>query len=253
MKSFTDFLKTQFDSNIELREKRPNIFQLIAPLFHEDGDIVEIFLEWCTSDNKLVRISDYGLTLMRLSYTYDIDTPNKKRIFNQILRENGIENDDGNLYILTKPDSIYPAILQFAQVVGKVTNMSYFKREVIRSLFYEMLSEFVDDGLKKYYPQRQFLPIPERDEYEVDYKLEVGKRPLYLFGVKDVTKARLVTISCLEFMRAQIPFRSVAILEDSEILGRKDRDRLTSAVDKQFPTLDDLKENGIKYFDREAA
>jgi hypothetical protein len=36
-----------------------------------------------------------------------------------------------------------------------------------------------------------------------------GPRPLFLFGVKDNNKARLATISCLEFQRRRIPFKGV--------------------------------------------
>ena len=41
------------------------------------------------------------MTLMRLSYTYDINTDTKRRIFESILINNGVENDNGNLYLDT--------------------------------------------------------------------------------------------------------------------------------------------------------
>ena len=37
------------------------------------------------------------------------------------------------------------------------------------------------------------------DQYEVDFQFNIGSRPIFLFGVKDDDKARLATISCLEF------------------------------------------------------
>jgi hypothetical protein len=215
--------------------------------------MLDIYLKELANGGNLIRICDYGMTLMRLSYSYDIDTPNKEKIFKRILLENGVCFDQGNIYIDAKPEEIYPRVMQFSQVVAKISNMSYFKREVIKSLFYELLDEFVEESLQKYNPQRGILPIAERDELEVDYKLEVGKKPFYMFGVKDRDKARIVTISCLEFIRGGLPFRSIAVLEDSDNLGRKDRDRLTNAIDKQFPTLDDFRESGIPYLKREAA
>jgi hypothetical protein len=38
-------LRTEFNSHIAFREKRPGIIQVFAPLFHEDGDMVDIFLD----------------------------------------------------------------------------------------------------------------------------------------------------------------------------------------------------------------
>jgi hypothetical protein len=167
--------------------------------------MVDIFLDEARNGTSKLRISDHGMTLMRLTYSYDLDTPNKQRIFSRILAENRIQEADGRLYIEADPEALYPAILQFAQTVAKVSSMQYFKREVIQSLFYEQLDEFIQEHLAAYNPRPGVLPIPDHDEYEVDYQFDVGPRPLYLFGVKEKDKARLVTISCLEFQRRRLP------------------------------------------------
>ena len=102
-------------------------------------------------------------------------------------------------------------------------------------------------------PRRKALPIPEHDEYEVDYQFDIGARPIFLFGVKDNDKARLATISCLELQRRRIPFKGVMVHQDFDSgITRKDRTRITSASDKQFPSLDDFRENGPQFFEREA-
>ncbi len=251
---YLERLRAQFNDRVELREKRPEIYQLIAPLFHEDGDMVDIFLEKGKRSSDTVRICDHGMTLMRLSYSFDINTPNKERIFQTILSENRIEEDNGNLFVEAKHENIYPTLLQFAQTVAKITNMQLFKREVIQSLFYEMLEEFINTSLSKYNPYPKTYPIPDRDDLEVDFQFDLQKdRPVYLFGVRDNAKARLTTISCLEFQRAKIPYRSFTVHEDFENLSRKDRNRITSAADKQFPSLDDFKENAEQVFEREVA
>ena len=249
-----ELLKQQFNGHVAFRERRPGVVQVMAPLFHEDGDMVDIFLDEPRNGTNKLRVGDHGMTLMRLTYSYDLDTPNKQRIFNRILAENRILEADGRLYIETQPDGLYPAILQFAQTVAKVSSMAYFKREVIQSLFYEQLDEFIEERLAGYNPRPGALPIAGHDEYEVDYQFDVGPRPLYLFGVKDSDKARLVTISCLEFLRRRLPFKSVMVHQDFESgIGKKDRVRITSAADKQFPSLDDFRENGLAFFERERA
>jgi Domain of unknown function DUF1828 len=253
-----DFLKPHFNGHVAFRERRPGVVQVLAPLFHEDGDMLDIFVDLPDADApsngaRRVRVSDYGMTLMRLSYSYDLDTPNKERVFHRMLAENRIQEQDGNLFLEADLTGLYPAILQFAQGVAKVSSMQYFKREVIASLFYEQLAEFIEERLGAYRPRSKVLPIAEHDEYEVDYELSAGPRPIYLFGVKDDNKARLAAISCKEFQLKSLPFRSVMVHPDFDALTKKDRARIMSAGDKLFPSLDDFRENGPAWFEREAA
>ena len=252
MESYLHKLKKQFNDKIEFREKRAGVKQLIAPFFHEDGDMIDIFITESPSAPGKIRICDYGLTLMHLSYTYDIDTPNKERILDNIISENGLQREDGNIFVDVAPDMMYPYIFQFSQTVGKVSSMQYFKREVIRSLFYEQLTEFIEINLTDYKPKAKVYPIPTRDDLEVDFSFNCANKPIYLFGIRDEAKARIVTISCLEFQKSNLPFRSMAVHEDMETLPKKDKQRITSAVDKHFFDLEDFKKNGRSYLDREA-
>jgi len=246
-------LKQQFNNHIDFREKRKGINQLIGPFYHEDGDMMDIFITESPSEPGKIRLCDYGMTLMHLSYDYDIDTPNKEAILDRIIHEQGLQRDDGNIYVDVTEDLLYQYIFQFSQTIAKVSSMQYFKREILRSLFYEQLAEFIEANLPMYKPSRKVLPIPARDDLEVDFELELNKKKLYLFGIKDETKARLATISCLEFQKAKLPFKSIAVHENFETLPRKDRTRLTSAVDKQFTDLADFKQNAAQYLDREAS
>jgi hypothetical protein len=250
-----DILNQQFNAQVSLQEKRPGVQQLYAPLFHEDGDMMDIYLDiprnFEANGKKTIRISDHGMTIMRLSYSFEIDTTNKERIFNRILAENGVQEENGAIILDTPVESLYPAILQFAQAISKASNMRFFKREVLVSLFDEMLAEFITEKLSHYNPKSQVYPIPNRDDLEVDWEFRPNGVPLYLFGVKDTAKARLTAISCLEFQLAKLSYKGIAVHEDFSRLGRKDATRLTSACDKQFTNLDDFKHNAIQYFERE--
>jgi hypothetical protein len=249
-----DLLRHEFNGRVAFRERRPGVVQVLAPLFHEDGDMVDIFLDLAADGNGKVRISDHGLTLMRLSFNLELETETRQRIFSRILSENRVQEQDGRLFMEADPDRLYPAVLQFAQTIAKVSSMQYYRREVIQSLFYELLEQFIEEKLAEYSPRPRTLPVPDHDEYEVDFQFDIGRRPLFLFGVKDNAKARLVTISCLEFQRRRIPFKSVAVHEDFESgISRKDRLRITSACDKQFTSLEDFQQNGPLYFARESA
>lgn len=248
---FINNLKQQFSNYFSLKEKRENIFQVYAPLYHSDGDMMDIFLTELPNSN-LIRISDYGLTLMRLSYSFDIDTPNKEKIFYKILAENSIQNENGNLFIDVKPQYVYHGLMQFAQAISKITNMRLYKREVIHSLFFEMLEEFIMTNLQKYNPQKKFYPLQDHEEYEVDYCFNHRRRPIYLFGVNNSANARLATISCQKFIAEKLNFSSLIVLESLDVLGKKDQARLMSAADKQFPSLEDFQKHAVEYIERES-
>ncbi len=245
-------LREQFHHRIEIIEKRSGIYQLIVPFYHEDGDMIELYIDSEKSGNGTIRLTDFGMSTMRLSYSYDIDTENKEKIFHKMLSENGLQEESGTIVLNAPNELLYPSILQFVQGIAKICSMRYFKREVIESLFYEMLDEFVVEKLVKYKPQKSVLPIEKRDDLEVDYQFQPNGKPLYLFAVKDSAKARIATISCLEFQRADLNFESIVVHEDFEKLPRKDRVRLTNASDKQFTSLDDFKQNAVQYLERVA-
>lgn len=249
MDEILEHIKTSFNNKINIREKRPNIYQLILPIYHEDGDMIDIFIERIGEEKY--RLCDFGMTLMRLSYSYEIDTDNKEKILQKILLENHLSEENGNIYFETKTENLYSDILHVCQSYMKIGSMRYFKREVIESLFYEMLDEFIMTDLLEYHPKKNILPISDRDDLEADYELRPNGRPMYLFGVRDKLKARLVTISCLEYQKEQLDFRSLIIHEDFEKLPKKDVSRLTNACDKQFTDLDNFKKTAISYLERE--
>ena len=58
----------------ELYERRPGDYQLILPILHEDGDMLEIYLQESPTGSKMVRICDFGHALMRLSYNFEVST-----------------------------------------------------------------------------------------------------------------------------------------------------------------------------------
>jgi len=245
-----DRLRRQFNDRVAIHERRPGVFQVILPMFHPDGDLYELFLE--DKDQDHCSITDLGLTLMRLSYAYDLDTDTKKVIFNKILSEGGAREDKGAIVLDSELDSLYASILQYIKIVTQVSTMQLYRREVVRSLFYENLEDYIATDLARFSVTRNITPIESRPELEVDYVFE-ATRPLFVFGIKDGAKARLATIACLEFERQAIPFRSVAVHDNFEGLTGTDRSLITNSMDKQFTDLEDFKSRAIPYFEREIA
>ena len=81
-----DRAKTGFD----IYERRPEKYQLIVPICHEDGDMVDIYLQDSPKGENYIRICDFGMAVMRLSYTYEINTDSRQRIFDSILINRGV-------------------------------------------------------------------------------------------------------------------------------------------------------------------
>ncbi|MDE3237151.1 MAG: DUF1828 domain-containing protein [Bacteroidota bacterium] len=249
MEEILSYIKSDFNGRVAIKEKRPGIYQLLLPIYHEDGDMVDLFIK--KKDNNQYILCDFGLTLQRLSYTYDIDTENKESILQRILIENNLSEEQGSICFDTKPETIYTDIMHITQAYAKIGSMRFFKREIIENLFYEMLDEFIVKELQEFKPKKKVMPIPNRDDLEADYSFSPNGHPIYLFGVKDVAKARLATISCLEYRMQKLNFRGWVVNEDFEKLPKKDRSRLTNTIDKQFTSFDEFKTNAREFLERE--
>lgn len=239
-------LRGAFGKNSGLEQVQANVYRLYAPFFHEDGDMYSIYLE--VRDNGII-IRDFGNTLMRVSYTFDISTPKKQSILHNIVKSNLGELDDGELLIHTNTNDAEEAIYQYAQLVAKVSNIEILSRETIKSMFYDYLNEFVMTQLREYEVKKHVFPTSDH-ELEVDYEIP-GSKPIYLFGVNGDAKASKAVISCLTFQKQNLPFRSVIVHEDLNALTGFNRRQITNVADKQFYTLSDFQEQGKSYLDRE--
>lgn len=138
--SLREALKNSLTHNLDIYERRPGNYQLVIPILHEDGDMVDMYIQESPLGNEYVRICDYGLTLMRLSYSFNVSTPTRRQILDSILINNGVKNDSGNLCMEAPIHLLYESILQFAGCVQKVCNMRYWSKEIVRSTFYDDVS-----------------------------------------------------------------------------------------------------------------
>ena len=80
-------LQDQFGRLVSVEEVEPHILRIYAPLFHEDGDMMSMYLDTSAGDDGLA-LRDFGNALMRVSYTFDIDTENKRNVLNAIVKSN---------------------------------------------------------------------------------------------------------------------------------------------------------------------
>jgi Domain of unknown function DUF1828 len=120
---YRHLLIESFCQNVSTQEKSSGITKLSIPVFHDDGDMMDIFLQ--DVGQGKIRISDEGLTLIRLSRDFDMDIDNKNNKFLQILLENKVQNEGGNLFIDVDPDALYAGVMHFSQVIRKISSLSF--------------------------------------------------------------------------------------------------------------------------------
>ena len=250
--SIRESLHHKLAEGFEVYERRPGNYQLVIPILHEDGDMVDVYLQDSPLGDEYVRICDFGMTLMRLSYTFDITTSTRQQILDSILINNNVRNNDGDLYLDAPFRLLYESILQFVGCTQKVCNMRYWSREVVRSAFYDDLEDYVTVELKQFAPVADQTPLPHYP-ISVDWSLTYNSRSFYVFGVRGNDKAKNVAIALLEFQKERVPFISLVVHEDMEDLGAKEALYLTRNADRQYPVLDDFREKAIADIQRIAA
>ncbi len=237
-----------------VQEKRPGVFQLIAPIFHEDGDMVNIYLE--KQDSGRVKISDYGMSLMRLSYLFDIDSDKKRKILEEIIINRGARLEDGNILLSVSEDNLFSGIMNYAQLVSEVCNMDILTREIVSNLFYEYLGESIEAIQKE--TSLQYIKdyeVKGHPDIHIDYAF-LGNgvaRPVYLFGVKDTNKAQQTAINCLNMKLEKIPHKSVCVFEDIDKVSSFARNALINASGKVYSHLKIFMDDGADYLVQELA
>lgn len=242
-------LATAFHDNFRLDEIRPNTYQVFLPAYYPDGDMIDIFIK-PQSDDK-VDICDFGLTLMRLSYTYDLNTRSKQTIFNKILRENGADIGNGNIFIRSSINDMYATIMQFVQLIAKISDMKQYQKLSQKSEFYNNFKDFILNSFKEFSPKENIIPLPDREEISVDYVLQQANcKPIYLYPVSGNSKADLVVMSFINLQKANVPFTGVVVHEDFESLTKRTQKFITDAADKQFTDLGNFKSKGSQYLNR---
>lgn len=236
-------------AGFDLYERRTGDYQLIVPIIHEDGDMIDIYLQASPRGDGFVRICDFGMTLMRLSYTFAVSTDTRQSILDSILINNRTERDGEQFYIDTPVERIYEGILQFAGCVQKACSMTYWNRETVRRTFYKDFDMYVTTELLAFSPTADTAPLPDYP-LTVDWALTYQGRQFYTFGVLGNDKAKNVTIALLEFQQASLPFISLVVHEDIEALGRREQRYLMTNADTQYPSLAEFKERAPSDIER---
>lgn len=229
-----DKIRSQSATKIDIFERRPGRFQLIIPIFHEDGDMVDVYIEKSPKGKKYLRVCDYGMSLMRLSYTYEINTDTRQSIFDSILIDNDVINDEGNLYLESSIDMLYENIFKFVGCVQKICSMQYWSKDVVRSVFYDDLQHYIMGELTEFKPRRNYKPSPSSPLLKIDWRLRCNERDVFIFGIASKEKARNVIIALLESQKRKLPHTGIVVCENKKILGTSEKSYLDNNSSRQY-------------------
>ncbi len=235
------FIKnSKFNINFELG---PNSsLKVIAPFYHEDGDIIEVFL--CEDCGKY-KLSDFGMTLMKLSYYIDIDSDSKVETLNNILNANGIDDNEGVLSLPTSEDTFVEDLSKFCLTIAKVTNMDILSKNFIVSMFTELIDDYFEKNIKtKYNFERKYKPLANSD-IVVDYKVEIKglKAPIFIFPIRTTLQALRTAYDCLEMKEKKLQSINIGICEDYTKIDKKDYKKLTCQLSKCYSDRESFEEN----------
>ena len=235
-------------ADIRIHRREDDVLMMESPFTFPDGDHFPIYLSETAAGG--VKLSDRGHTLMHVSYEHDVDLFYEggcASLREQIVRESGIEEDEGIFSIETPPDQVAGALFRFGQALTKIHDLTFLSRERVASTFYEDLRGLVFTILDQEVVETDYIPpeVPDANHYPVDYRF-AGKdgRSVFLYGVPGRDKARLTTIMLSHFLLHRVSFESVIVFADQQEIPRLDLARLTNVAGTAVASLeaeDDLR------------
>jgi hypothetical protein len=226
---------------VQIRKTRQGHLQILTPFAFTDGDIFQVYLQEMPGGGA--RLTDYGHTLMHLSYENDLGKfreGTRGKLFEQVLASAGMREEQGQLIFDTVPDNLGASILQFGQGLTRIYDLTFLSRARVASTFYEDLKERLY-GLvapEKIQPDYSLPGESEAESYPIDYRIEGKRAPLFLFGIGGRDKAMLVTIILEHWLRAKVDFDSLLIFADQQEIPRRDLARLSNVGGEMVASLD---------------
>lgn len=238
-----EILSRQLREDVQVHRLADGELILDTPFRFPDGDSFAIHL--AESGRGVLRLSDAGDTLMRISFEHDVDScfeGSNGEVLERIINESEVEWDGGALTVRTSPEQLPEAILRLGQAMTRVYDLplaSRVSQPASASKFYADLSVLLFSFVDPQTVQRYHSPdVPNAELYLVDYRIE-GRNavPLFVFGVPDQDKARLTAITLSHFHRHSLRFASLAVFRDQSKVPLADRTRLSDAGCASIPSL----------------
>lgn len=244
-------LSSAVAGDVEVRPFSAGVARVEAPFAFADGDHLVIRLR---EANGHYEWSDFGHTLMHLSYEMDVDTIDsgkRAELFEHALSRSGVEEREGELVLSSHEEELGVSLLRFAQALIHVSDLDYLTQERVRSTFVEDVKRL----MRERFAERAHLDYidPEQDkqgQYPIDCLLNQARQPVAVFAVGNDDHCRDATITLQEFRAWERPLFSTAIFADQEQINRRVLARFSNAVDKQFSSFVGQEDEIVEYLAR---
>jgi len=236
-----DLLCSSFCQSVRLKETKVGTI-ISLPVRDRDGDGFSIYLKDIPAG---FRLSDGASTLMRLSYEHDTESMlkgNRGRLFELILAESGLKEDDGELFKEVSADDLIHELFDFTKGLSRLSDLGLWTKHRTASTFYEDLKAAIYTSVPKginVYENYVVPNIPQGENYPVDFYIE-AKRPLYIMGAGNPSQLKLATIVLQHLTIHTDDFDSIVVLSERKGMPEKDIDRLMSAANDIVPSIEDI-------------
>lgn len=243
--------KRKVSERLRLESEGVNRFRVFTPFTFEDGDHLAVILK---REGANWVLSDEGHTFMHL--TYDIDEKdlqrgNRQKIIGNALSVFSVQDRAGELVLPIENGGYGDALYSFLQALLKISDVSYLRREIVRSTFVEDFRAFMTEQVpenRRAFDWSETQHDPE-GKYLVDCRVNSMTRPLMIYALPGDDKVRDATIGLLQFERWGLEFRSLGIFEDQEQVNRKVLARFSDVCEKQFSSLATNRDRIAKYLE----
>ncbi|MDD3673474.1 MAG: DUF1828 domain-containing protein [Synergistaceae bacterium] len=227
-------ISSRLRTAVSLEPRGINSYRVNTPFNFSDGDDLKIIIN--KSENGKWTITDEGHTLMYLSYyNMDINAGTRADILSSILKSHYMHEDGGRLILEADTEAeAADSIFTFAQGILKISDMTMWKKERVKSMFYEYFREGVTRGAKG----RELNFNYKDDEYDpnslypVDclVTLKNGHRA-HIYGANSLDRANKAIISMYHYEKTGLNVPNCMILSDEMDFG-KTRIMLEEVADK---------------------
>jgi hypothetical protein len=224
---------------VQVRKTKDGALQVVTPFYYGDGDSFELYIEEGPAGS--IKLTDYGMTMMHLSYERDVTALQegaRGKLFDQILASSDLYEEDGKMVKDATLENLGSSILEFGQALTRVHDLSFLDRERVSSAFSEDLKRLLFQHVPKTSVQEGFVVRPGGEDYKIDFRIETKRAPLFLFGIQDATKAMRVTIVLQHWIQRAENFDSLIVFQDQSSIPRGDLARLSNVAGTQIASLE---------------
>lgn len=233
-----------FCNDIKILSRGQDLFLIETPFYFSDGDPYQIYLEPLKTGG--FRLTDYGHTLMHLSYEHDIDKfkiGTRNTLLENIKNQLDISEDSGAFYIDSLADDLPNNLFKLGQALTQICDLTFLNKARVQKTFYEDLENMLYQTVDLHNIQKDFLipDLPNASDYPIDYSLKskIEDQYFFIFGIPNKDKAQLTTIIHERLLRTQgaQSFDSLLIFEDFYSLPQSTTKRLLNVGQEVVTSL----------------